>query len=189
METDDQGLFWLPAEGEATWRVDMEGFVPQTQSLAVEADARIEIRLEAIDVPGSLTGDYRLTVAASPSCVFPAGLFPRKYDAHIEEIARNLYVELSGAEFVGWGNIPGFTGTRDGTTVQLLVTSSFEADYNFVEWIVDSSLSYDGKARGDVFSGRIVASFDGTIDLRFGASASCTAKDHQFELVPIEGGR
>jgi len=68
----------------------MEGFVPQTQSFAVEADGRIEIRLEAIDVPGSLTDDYRLTVAVSPSCAFPAGHVPRGYDAHIRELARHL---------------------------------------------------------------------------------------------------
>jgi hypothetical protein len=192
-ETDARGWFWLPAVGDTIMRISMENYAPETLELVVEADRQMEIALEAIDLPDSVSGDYTLTVTPSPSCLFPSDLFPRKYAARVRDVSGSLRVVLSGAEFIAWGDA-GFTGTRDGSTVRFVVSDSFglpnDDDYTFIEFLPPGvELHYRGTAMGEVHDEQISAAFSGTIEgidysSRTSTFPACTATDHRFELVP-----
>jgi hypothetical protein len=123
METDTQGTYWLPAEGDTTIRVSRDSYVPETLEEIIEADGRFDIELQAVAGPGTITGQYKLTVTPSPSCTFPPNLFPRHYGADIQNAAGELVVGLSGAQFALWtGGKAGFTGTLDGDVLRFTVS-------------------------------------------------------------------
>jgi hypothetical protein len=186
-ETDTQGTYWLPAEGETTIRVSMDSYVPGTLEVIVEVDGHFDIELQAVEVPGTISGDYTLSVTPAPSCAFPPGLFPRKYNAHIRDSSGRLVVELSGAQFALWtGGKAGFTGTRDGNTLRFAVSDGFADDYNFVELLSPGWLWYTGTGLGDIQDKQISATFSGLIEYDRTDFVVCTASDHHFEFVPID---
>lgn len=187
--TDEFGSYILPATGQATMRVQMNGFQAQVKQVTVGADARFDVELQAIAASSSLSGEYRLTIRASPSCVLPPDVMQRSYDARILEVAQDLRVLLSGANLIVWGGQPGFTGTRDQNTVRFVVSDTFDDGYNFIERIdQERVLYYSGTAVGIADRARIATTFSGKLDLRpFGTAsvtpAWCVAGDHRFEFT------
>jgi hypothetical protein len=190
VETDDRGMYWLPADGDTTMRISMNNYIPQVKQLVIEADGHVDIELQVVDSPGNVTGTYTLTVTPSPSCKFPSGLFPRQYTARVQDAVGALTVELSGAQFALWSGRAGFTGTRDASTVRFAVNDGFDDHYNFLELLSPPGiwLGYSGTGLGEVHDGQITAAFSGYLDYDSNtpAAAICTASDHRFELVPID---
>lgn len=186
--TDEFGAYILPAAGQAALRVQMNGFQTQVTQVAVGADGRFDVELQHVPATGSLSGQYRLTVSASPTCVLPGDVMQRRYDARILEVDRHLSVLLSGASFAVWGGEPGFTGSRDQDTVRFVVSDTFDDGYNFIEAIDPGrTLYYAGTAAGTADQARIVATFNGKLELRASVagatSAWCVARDHRFEFT------
>jgi hypothetical protein len=189
--TDRTGGFWLPADGEVQVRVELDGYQPLVQTMMASSDQWVApFVLQAVQLADSISGDYKLTVTASPSCTLPPEVRQRRYDARIVEIPHNLFVQLSGADMVVWGGKPGFTGTRHKSVVRFDVTDTFDDGYNFIERVwPGSDLYYSGTALGDARDATIVAVFSGTLVLRSGVAvvAECEATDHLFELVRSNG--
>jgi hypothetical protein len=169
-------------------RVNLNGFQTQATEMMVAADGRLDVELQPVSASGSLSGEYRLTITASPSCVLPPDVMQRSYDARILEVGQDLRVLLSGANLIVWGGQPGFTGTRNQDTVRFVVTDTFDDAYNFIERIdQERVLYYAGTAVGSVEGAQIVATFTGKLDLQPFANAgvtpaSCVA-DHRFEFT------
>lgn len=190
--TDVFGVYILPATGQATMRVQMNGFQTLVTQVTVGADGLFDLELQPVALAGSLSGQYRLTVSASPTCVLPADVTRRSYDARILEVDRDLSVLLSGATFAVWGGQPGFTGTQEQGIVRFVVSDTFDDGYNFIEGLgPERALYYAGTAEGTADQSRIVATFNGKIELRAqgaGAeSAWCVAGDHRFEFARTGG--
>ena len=185
--TNENGNYVLPAEGDAAVRVQMEGFAPLVQRTTMERDGHLDFELQHIRTAGDLSGAYRLTVTASPSCTLPVELVQRSYEASVLEVQQDIFVILSGAQLVAWGGETGFTGRRDGSAVQFTVLDSFDAEYSFIEMIdAVRYLYHAGTAEGRADETDIVALFKGTLELRGSTGASsayCMAADHRFELT------
>jgi hypothetical protein len=188
--TDEFGAYILPAEGLATMRVEHDGFYAQVKQLTVGTDGHVDVELQPLATAGDLTGTYRLTVTASRSCVLPAEVMQRSYDARILDTEQELWVRLSGANMVTWAGEAGFTGHRDGNTVQFVVRDTFDDGYNFIERIDPGrDLYYAGTATGLAERTRIVATFTGRLVLRArsgGSSLSPCVGDHRFEFTRSE---
>lgn len=189
---DEFGAYIIPATGLASMRAQMNGFRDHVTQLTVGADGRLDLELQLVPATDSLNGLYRLTVSAAPSCVLPSDVRQRSYDARILEVDRNLSVLLSGATFALWGGQPGFTGSRDRSTVHFVVTDTYDDGYNFIEMIEPGRyLQYAGTAVGTADRTRIVATFSGKLELQASVagatSASCVAADHRFELTRTDG--
>lgn len=189
---DEFGAYIIPATGQANMRVQMNGFRDQVTQLTVGADGRLDLELQLMPATDSLSGLYRLTVSAAPSCVLPSDVKQRGYDARILEVDRNLSVLLSGAAFALWGGQPGFTGSRDQSTVHFVVSDTFDDGYNFIEMIESGQyLYYSGTAVGTADRTRILATFSGKLELQASVagatSAWCVAADHRFELTRTDG--
>jgi hypothetical protein len=191
--TGELGDFVLPAEGEATMRVERDGFRAQVKTMTVGTDERVDFELQRLETAGDLSGTYRLTVSASSSCVLPPDVTQRTYDARVMDIEQGLAVLLSGANLVSWGGQAGFTGSRDQSTVRFVVRDTFDDGYNFIERIGPGrDLYYSGTATGTVDQTRIVAAFNGKLELRGsggGTLAKCEAGDHRFELRRVTSTR
>jgi hypothetical protein len=189
--TDRNGAFWLPADGEVQIRVELDGYQPFVRTVMSSGDQWVgPFVLQAVQLPGSLSGDYKLTVTASPSCTLPPEVRQRRYDARIVDVRNNLFVELSGAVMVTWASTPGFTGTRHDSVVQFDVSDGLDDTYSFIERVGPGrDLYYSGTALGDVRDATIVAVFSGRLVLRGGVAvlAECEATDHLFELVRSNG--
>ena len=188
--TDVFGGYILPAEGEATMRVEREGFRPQVKQMVVGADGQVDFQLQHVEVAGDLTGTYRLIVTASASCRLPLEVMQRSYDAHVLDMPPDLLVRLSGANMVAWGGEPGFTGSRNQSTVRFDIRDTFDDGYNFIERIDPGrDLYYSGTATGTADKARIVATFSGRLRLQAfggGVIASCEASDHRLDLTRSE---
>jgi hypothetical protein len=107
---------------------------------------------------------------------------------------RELFVLLTGANLVAWGGQTGFSGSRDQSAVRFVVRDTFDDGYNFIERIAGTStdatdLYYAGTAVGAADQTRIVAAFNGKLELRRGSTtiARCEASDHRFELTRFGG--
>jgi Carboxypeptidase regulatory-like domain len=185
--TDVFGGYVLPAEGQATMRVERGGFRPQIKQVMVGEDGQVDFQLQHVEVAGDLTGTYRLIVTASTSCHLPPEVMQRSYDASILDIPPDLLVLLSGANMVAWAGEPGFTGSRNQSTVRFDVRDTFDDGYNFIERIDPGrDLYYSGTATGVANPARIVATFSGRLRLQAyggGMIASCDASDHRFEFT------
>jgi hypothetical protein len=191
--TNEGGWYFLPAAGETTMRVERTGYRAQVKRLTIEHDDDIDFELQLIETAGNLSGTYRLTVTASPSCVLPPEVRQRNYDARILDTQQDLVVLLSGPNLVAWGGQTGFTGSRDQSTVRFVVRDTFDDGYNFIERIDPGTpdgrgrkdLYYSGTAAGNAGEMRIVVAFSGKLELRSGLAtlAKCEATDHRFELT------
>jgi hypothetical protein len=183
------GYYVLPAAGETYMRAERDGFRAQDRRMIVAGDAfDVNFELQHLQTANDLTGIYRLTVAASSSCVLPAEIMQRSYDARVLQMQEDLVILLSGTALSSFGNYPGFSGSRTGNTVRFIVRDTYDDVYMFVERI-DSTrdLYYSGTAAGNADETRIVAAFNGKLDLRSGTVtvANCNATNHQFELTRI----
>jgi hypothetical protein len=192
--TDMSGNYVLPAVGPATMRAEREGLRGQVKQMTVQTDGRVDFELQTLDTAGDLGGNFRLTVTASPSCVLPPEVMQRRYDATILQMQRELFVLLTGANLVAWGGQTGFSGSRDQSAVRFVVRDTFDDGYNFIERIAGTStdatdLYYAGTAVGAADQTRIVAAFNGKLELRRGSTtiARCEASDHRFELTRFGG--
>ena len=188
--TDVFGGYVLPAEGQATMRVEREGFRPQVKQMMVGGDGQVDFQLQHLESAGDLTARYRLIVTASASCALPKEVMQRGYDARVLDMSRDLLVLLSGADMVSWAGEPGFTGRRDQSSVYFDVRDTFDDGYNFIERIdAGKDLYYSGTATGTADQTRIVATFSGRLLLRAyggGIIASCEANDHRFVFTRSE---
>jgi hypothetical protein len=192
--TDMSGNYILPAVGQATMRAEREGFRGQVKQMMVQTDGRVDFELQTLDTAGDLSGSFRLTVTASPSCALPPEVMQRRYVATILQTQQELFVLLTGANLVAWGGQAGFTGTRDHSTVRFVVRDTFDDGYNFIEritgtWPDVTDLYYAGTAMGTADGTRVLAAFNGKLELRRGSTmiARCDASDHRFELTRSGG--
>ncbi len=189
--TDYRGKYVLPATGTVTVRAEKDGYAVVSKELAVDSDQEVNLDLQRTNPPPDegLLGGYKLTFVASPSCTtLPAAAMRRMYHAEISATSSDgLVVKLSGADFVGWGNDVGFTGTRAGGTLRFDITDDmFESDWAVVEAIPGIGyLGYVGTATGTKDNGRIVATFNGEFRLGYGSPtpATCRAADHQMVFL------
>jgi hypothetical protein len=192
--TDMFGSYVLPAVGQATMRAEREGLRGQVKQMMVQTDGRVDFELQSLDTAGDLSGSFKLTVTASPSCVLPPEVMQRRYDATILQLHQELFVLLTGANLVAWGGQTGFSGRREQNAVRFVVRDTFDDGYNFIERIAGTStdgtdLYYAGTAVGAPDQTRIVAVFNGKLELRRGSTtiAKCEAGDHRFELMRVGG--
>lgn len=81
--TNESGHYFLPAAGETTMRAERDGFRAQVKQMTVEHDESVDFELQHLEIAGDLSGTYRLTVTASPSCILPPEVMQRSYDANI----------------------------------------------------------------------------------------------------------
>jgi hypothetical protein len=184
--TNSQGMYAHPARGDVVLRVEKDGYEVQVRPLTVTRDeqANFELRLAG----AGLTGTYRLTFIASPSCTLPSEVGRRTYTAQMRETGPNaVLVELDGADFSVWG-CAGFTGRREGNMVTFDITSDYTADCQFIEalGVRDRELAFSGTAIARL-EDAIDATFSGEVVLRTWAGhatiARCQATDHRFEFT------
>lgn len=191
---DSFGNYMLaPVSGDVTVRAGMDGYVAESRRLTVIHDEEMNLELHrAVDATG-ITGVYRLTFTASRSCSLPSEARQRSYSANVIEgrtIGRreDLIVTLAGAEFVVWGNEPGFVGLRGGDTVRFQIDTDWGGAYGLVELIdLTKELYYVGTATATLNERSIVGLFSGTLKLVDRHSRAtlgeCQAIDHRIELT------
>jgi hypothetical protein len=130
---------------------------------------------------------HTLTMIASPSCsALSDAAKKRVYPAQVQEKPDGSIVVLVVNSYdimIGWGNEPGFTGTRVGNTVHFDLVNDLFAPYS----IIESELAYVGTATGTVDNGKIVAIFDGRYVKGYGLGETvlCQASDHRIEITPL----
>lgn len=192
--TDSFGNYMLaPVSGDVTVHAEMDGYVAEVRRLAVTRDERMDVALQRASDATGIAGVYRLTFTASQSCSLPSEARQRTYSANVIEgrtIVRreDLIVKLAGAEFVVWGNEPGFIGSLDGKTARFQIDTNWDGAYGLVELIdLTKELYYVGTATATISERRIVGSFSGTLKLVDRHSRAtlgeCQAADHQMELI------
>jgi Carboxypeptidase regulatory-like domain len=178
--TNESGYFALPGAGDVELRVERDGYRSNVKRVMIARDDWINVEMRRV-VTHDISGAYTLTFTAAPSCTLPAEVRTRQYVANIFERDRQLFVKVTGGDFVAWGGEVGFTGTIDGTAVHFVIRNTFDDDYNLIERIGSADLYYSGNATGEFTHNRIVAAFCGTMRYAGAPGAGCTA-DHSMEL-------
>jgi len=189
--TNAYGRYTLPAEGEATVRVEKAGFDPDSTQMMVDADGPLNFTLHMSEGGGNLRRTYRLDVSASPSCTLPAAVMSRTYTATLEQMGANVWVTLSGADFVAWGEA-GFTGTRSGDVVSFKVSTDVLDDFSMVERIPGvGDVYFSGTAAGTFGEPDFSTTFNGRIDVSpspaGSAKGTCLATNHRMDFILTNG--
>ena len=129
---------------------------------------------------------------ASPSCsALPEAAKKRTYPAQVQEKPDGSIVVLVVNSYdimIGWGNEPGFTGTRVGNTVHFELVCDLFVPYSIIESVPGvGDMGYVGIATGTIDNGKIVATFDGSYVKGYGINQSglCQAADHRIEVTPV----
>ncbi len=188
--SDAYGAYSVPSTGSVTISVTKGGYETESRELAVARDEQLDLDLRPTDTPESMRGDYVVTFSASPGCTLPASAARRTWSARLEEgrfINRpeDLVVILTGGDFLGWANEPGFTGRTDGQSVTFNVTDDMMSDFAVIEQIDGGDLYFSGTATGAVSTSTLVTLFNGKVALRVGTStkAECQATDPRLEFA------
>lgn len=187
-ETDDSGAFLLPALGDTEVRADARGFARLTTAIAAVQDTLVDLAMTRAAGASPITGNYRLTVAASRSCSLPAEAMERQYDAVVEESPRGITVWVPGEAMVAWGGQAGFIGQQDADALTFSIKDTFDDGFNMIERLPSlGDLYLSGTASARVAGGTIVGgAFQGQLKLRpawgVGITGDCTATDHRLEF-------
>jgi hypothetical protein len=183
------GSYRLPARGDVTVRAEKDGYGPAVKRITTERDEKLDFDLRRRDAPGDIRGLYALTFTASPSCTLPAEAMRRSYTARISEAGDQLIVDLSGADFMVWFEMPGFTGRREANAVSFTIASDLDAAYTVIERLDPArEIAFSGTATGTIEDRRIIAGYNGEVVVRTTGSphnplARCQAGDHRLEFV------
>jgi hypothetical protein len=92
--------------GHITLRVTNPGYEHVDQTVVVDTNQHVEIRLPLLKPRFDVAGIYTLTIAAADVCAQDSGsplpdeARTRRYTAHISQVGATLEVALSGATFV-----------------------------------------------------------------------------------------
>jgi len=179
------GGYSVAASGDVSVRVDKDSYTPLERKVSVPTTQPVDFVLQHAFQPGDHRGLYRLTVTASPSCsTLPSELTRATYDVFLDEADGRVTVGLRGADFVGWGDTPGFAGSRQGTTFRFSIEHTFEDGYSFAVAIPGvGHYLYLGTATGEYRDGRISAVLEGGIGAMYGRDPWCDAPDHRLDFV------
>jgi hypothetical protein len=203
--------------GDLQVRASADGYVAQTTQINVppfttpRKDSTLNFDLAPVIPDLSLTGNYRVTLTASPSCTtLPAEVGTRQYTAVITQNGPALTIVLGGAEFATVSGRPynQFTGRARSNAVELTVGSTYYYYYyssslGFAErlltgpvgqWGFNATryLTVVGSAQGSASASSFSTAVNGTLSVvdapngwtgRQTTIASCRAANHQLAFV------
>jgi hypothetical protein len=168
--TTADGRFALPAHGDATARVIVDGKTVVTRPVAVSAEDTFYLLVPRAGA-GAATGTYDMTFTPSSSC---RGYSQTAYRVDVEEWQGTLSVRAQGDRFLTYSGLAGFDGARSGDGVSFTI-SAFLFD---AICFIDNYVGYKGVATGSIEGDRLNAVLKGAI-------GECTAVDHRLEMVRI----
>jgi hypothetical protein len=206
--TDAKGNYKLwGVVGSIQMRASLDGYVSQTVGVTVASTSgtsgpTLNFTLTPTATPVDVSGNWDLTVDASPSCTtLPDVAHRRTYTAAIDETGSSLKVTLSGAQFakdLGYYSNPGALENQfrahlvgNAMALALITSTSFYykiMHYDFAEIIsANTQFVIVGTGTGTATSSTISVTLDGYFALlTIGSAASvstCTAADHRFTFV------
>lgn len=193
-ETTAGKTYLLPAAGDSVVFAEHEGFEPLDTKIFVEDDTTLNLELKRPDTPETISGEYEVIFAASPSCAgrLPPEAMERRYQATLDEFGSLLVVTMTSGSFVllGESQKAGFTGSRNGADVVFtFVGPAFEGyTYRLVERIAGvGDIWHFGSATGQFRERRIRAIYPNHLKVVSPTDismilASCEAADHVIEF-------
>ena len=181
--TDSGGYFLFnEVTGALQVRASKDGYVPATKDVTHTRSVDLELTYAAPPV----TGVYRLTFTASPSCQLPDEARRRVYTTTINQGIGG--VALAGAQFYtdGYcGVMNSFDALVHGNTVILSVDGA--GDCGIAEQLANTRyLELWGRAEVTLTDPIASAAYDGTVSVVTSPGhdshpiATCTASDHQL---------
>jgi hypothetical protein len=178
LSRDDGSFTLLPLAGDVVLRTEKDGYETQVARMTVDRDQEVSVDLRRRGE--GMTGVYKLTVTASPSCNLPSEIIKRDYVTRVSEQSGLVVVQI-GVPSPWYGGTNTLTGTRQGTALRLTVDDFGEIVNRTWE------LSFEGIAEGTLESGRASARLNGRVGVYTfpGGSkyATCDAADHLLEFV------
>jgi len=190
---DDHGAYKLYGlAGIVELQVSALEYQMLSRTLEVSANLQsVNLTLRPVEAPRDLSGDWQLSIDASPSCgSLIDSARHRTYVATISQDVSNVAVRLSGAEFARdrFGDTNRFSGriVHDVISLNIQSLDYYGMHYDLAEILSDGqTYIVVAKGTGAATASTISGTLEGTIRVDFAGqeSSSCTAADHHFTFV------